>query len=512
MKYKVLLIDDEPSSLEGLLLWIDWEALGFEICGTCENGREGLQQMRLLQPDLVITDVNMPVMNGLEMVAAWRQEEPEAIRFAILSGYSEFEYAQAAIRHGIHHYLLKPIFPEEAAEELQEIYEELEQGRRKAMMNQIASLEETATQLKALMQLKPEDKGEPELPAGLPEGMEAWNVILFQTVPDLHPELRGSAAALAAGQAAMYLIDLDASSFAIVYGAGDHSREAEAAEAVRTPLQQSYADQPLLIAAGAAVSSPLHLADSYHTAKEALMHFFYQPEPYGFLAYQDIQDRPFSYHYDHIRLMDAIMGPVNTLDLEGFRHAAAAAARSFRDQRIAPEVVKKLVIHIMYRIFELTPEEGGGRKSALPGGIGAAEIPQNMISLTGLMDRLLMCGEAGIDLLIQEQDRNSYGIVRKINQYIEEHYRESLTIQKLAEIFYLHPVYLGQLLRKKNGIHFHEQLHNLRIEEAAAMLRQNTYKISEIAEQVGYSNYGQFLKQFERKKGMGPGHYRNGKF
>lgn len=512
MKYKVLLIDDEPSSLEGLLLWIDWEELGFEICGTCGNGREGLQMMRQLQPDLVITDVNMPVMNGLEMVAAWRKEFPEAVRFAILSGYSEFEYAQTAIRHGICHYLLKPVFPEEAAAELREIHEELEQGRRRVMLDQIASSEAVAAQLKMLMHHKPEDKGEPELPAGLPKGLNSWNVMLLQSVPELYAELRGSAAALLAGHAAMYLIDLDASSLAIVYGVGEYSGENEAAEAVQASLQQKAADKPLLIAVGAAVSSPLDLADSYRMAKEALTHFFYQTEPCGLLAYQEIKDRPFSYHYDHIRLMDAIMGPVNTLDLAGFRQAVAAAARSFREQLVAPEVVKKLVIHIMYRIFELAPEESGGRRSALPGSFGAAEIPQTMISLTGLMDRLLECGEAGIGLLVQEQNRNSYGIVREINQYIGEHYRESLTIQKLAEIFYLHPVYLGQLLRKKNGIHFNEQLHSLRIEEAAALLRQNELKISEIAEQVGYSNYGQFLKQFEKKMGVGPGQYRNAKF
>lgn len=68
MKYKVLLIDDEPSALEGMLLWIDWQELGFEVCGTSSNGREGLQQMKELEPDLVITDVNMPLLNGLEMI------------------------------------------------------------------------------------------------------------------------------------------------------------------------------------------------------------------------------------------------------------------------------------------------------------------------------------------------------------------------------------------------------------------------------------------------------------
>ncbi|MNC43927.1 putative response regulatory protein [compost metagenome] len=104
MTYKVLLIDDEPSALEGMLLWIDWRELGFEICGTCGNGQEGLRLIGELDPDLVITDVNMPLLNGLEMIGAWQQAGGREIKFVILSGYSEFEYAQTAIRYGINHY------------------------------------------------------------------------------------------------------------------------------------------------------------------------------------------------------------------------------------------------------------------------------------------------------------------------------------------------------------------------------------------------------------------------
>ncbi|OKP94977.1 response regulator [Paenibacillus sp. P46E] len=509
MNYRVLLIDDEPSSLEGLMLWIDWEALGFDVCGTCSNGREGIEQMRQLQPDLVITDVNMPVMNGLEMVAAWRREEPEKIRFAILSGYSEFEYAQTAIRYGIHHYLLKPIFPEETAEELKAIHQELERDNRRLLMNQMASSETIAAGMKRMLLHKPDDQQAQVLPVGLPEGMDWWNILLLQTIPELYPELRGRVAALVAEQQAMYLVDLEAGSLAVVFGYG--SRFPATAADMLAPLQQEYAGKPVFISLGAAGKSALHLAESYRTAKEAGLHFFYGTLPVGYISYQEINDNPFSYHYDHIRLMDAILAPVNTLDLERFRQAVDSAAHSFREQHVAPDVVKKLVIHLMYRMIGLTPEGGEGRRLLLPGSLDASEMPHTLLNLTQLMKLLSACGEACIEQLMQAQRQGSHGIVQEINQYIGEHYRESLTIQKLAEVFYLHPVYLGQLLRKKNGIPFNEQLHTLRIEKAADLLRQSTLKLSEIADQVGYTNYGQFLKQFEKKMGTGPGQYRNTK-
>lgn len=135
-----------------------------------------------------------------------------------------------------------------------------------------------------------------------------------------------------------------------------------------------------------------------------------------------------------------------------------------------------------------------------------------MTPLSGLLSRLLSCGERAIELLVREQNQKSHGIIREINQYIGEHYHESLSIQKLAEVFFLHPVYLGQLLIKKNGRTFNEQLHHLRIQAAAVLLRESRLKLSEIAERVGYVNYGQFLKRFEKEMHMGPNEYRHAKF
>ena len=117
-------------------------------------------------------------------------------------------------------------------------------------------------------------------------------------------------------------------------------------------------------------------------------------------------------------------------------------------------------------------------------------------------------GEACIKLLLLEQAGNLQGAVQDINDYIRAHYREGLTIKRLSEVFYLHPAYLGQLLLKNNGLSFNEQLHNLRIEEAARLLLHNEHKNSKVAELVGYSSYSRFLKQFEKRMGMSPNEYK----
>lgn len=511
MKYSVLLIDDEPSALEGMLLWINWEEIGFKVCGTSSNGQEGLQLIKQLEPDLVITDVNMPLMNGLEMVAAWRQEGGKEIKFAILSGYSEFEYAKTAIHLGINHYLMKPIFPEEATEELKEIYEELEKETRKHSLNQMASSEEVVSLIKGLLNEKEkkiaEEKASPLL-TKLAEGRSHWNFCLVQTESTLNEKIREKTASIIAGKDSMFLIDLEVNLFGIVYACSADTREENEIVHVLTSLRESFLKSSVYIALGASETSLLQIANSYRTAKEALMHYFYSADYLGILSYQNILDSPFSYQYDHIQLMDDLIRPVNTLDLVGFKQAVDAASRSFREMRIAPEVVKKIVIHIMYKILEFTTEAREVQMSSSLTQIRIPEMRDSMITLNQLINNLLSCGETIIELLQKEQNQRSQGIVQEINNYIEEHYREGLTIKKLSEIFFMHPVYLGQLLMKKNGINFNAQLHTLRIKEATRLLHENKLKNSEIAEEVGYSNYSQFLKQFEKRMNMSPNEYK----
>ncbi|SDS15342.1 two-component system, response regulator YesN [Paenibacillaceae bacterium GAS479] len=105
--YRVLLADDEADVREGLLTEIDWEACGFSVAGTAENGLEALELADRLQPDVVLTDIRMPFIDGLELVKRLQTELPLA-RTVILTGYDEFDYARQAVSLSVDEYLLKP--------------------------------------------------------------------------------------------------------------------------------------------------------------------------------------------------------------------------------------------------------------------------------------------------------------------------------------------------------------------------------------------------------------------
>src|SRR5690349_16006765 len=106
--YRVLIVDDESFILDGLKVIIDWEEYGLEIAGQSSNGVKALELIKQSGFHILITDIKMPYMDGIELIKKIRQEEIN-IKIIILSGYDDFEYVREAAKHGIENYLLKPI-------------------------------------------------------------------------------------------------------------------------------------------------------------------------------------------------------------------------------------------------------------------------------------------------------------------------------------------------------------------------------------------------------------------
>jgi two-component system response regulator YesN len=126
---RAMLVDDERMALEGLKLLIDWRAEGFVVCAECASAAETLSRLTELKPDLIVSDIRMPGMDGLALMEAARARGFDG-QFVIVSGYGDFDYAKQAMRVGVAGYLLKPIEPSDASEVLSRV--------RKALINREA--------------------------------------------------------------------------------------------------------------------------------------------------------------------------------------------------------------------------------------------------------------------------------------------------------------------------------------------------------------------------------------
>lgn len=124
-KYSVLLVDDEEDVIQTIIRRIDWESLGFEVMGYAHNGLEALELAEERQPDVVMTDIKMPYMGGLELSKRLKELYP-TLKIIIFSGFDEFEYAKEAIRLEAEEYILKPINAEELSQLFRRIHDSLE--------------------------------------------------------------------------------------------------------------------------------------------------------------------------------------------------------------------------------------------------------------------------------------------------------------------------------------------------------------------------------------------------
>lgn len=129
--YKVVVVEDESMVRKGIILTIDWSALDCVVVGDAANGEEGVELVDRLKPDIVVSDVKMPRMDGVEMIEQLRKQGCKA-KFIILTAYSDFKYAQSALRLGVSDYLLKPLKDGELEGAVRKILSVVEVGTTQA--------------------------------------------------------------------------------------------------------------------------------------------------------------------------------------------------------------------------------------------------------------------------------------------------------------------------------------------------------------------------------------------
>ena len=125
-RYRVLLVDDEEEIRAGISRKIDWDSLGFTLAGEADNGEEALELAELVRPDVVLTDIKMPFMDGLELCRRLKRVLPAA-KTVVFSGFDDFEYARQAVGMGVSEYIMKPINAQEMSGVLLRLKDQLDQ-------------------------------------------------------------------------------------------------------------------------------------------------------------------------------------------------------------------------------------------------------------------------------------------------------------------------------------------------------------------------------------------------
>ena len=474
--YQVLLVDDEYMILNGLKKIIDWKSLGFQIVATAENAKEGLSVLEQQRIDLVVTDVTMPEINGLEFIEA-AQKEHHNFEFMILSGYQEFDYLKEGMQLGAVNYLMKPVNKFELIESLEKIKTRLDQ------QNEQKNQQEIYQELLFSQWLNEEldEASEEEIIGQISE--KQHRIVLIQ-LSRIHDPLINTW--LKEHQQIFYYQRNYGDRILITL-----LLEADEVDRFCCFVQENIPDQEWLISIGEETDSLDKIPETFQQAKDNLqLHQFYgDKDEHVFYAIQaTIKEQTIDFSSFRRVLQNKRLDDAQKMITDFFEQFQLAA--------MMPEDIRYssflLFMEIQRELIDLEDEEylQGIEK------IHQAKTVQELHQLL-------------LSFVQKHQRQKKYsGNVEKVIEILHQHYQEPLTLKEVSESLHLNVMYLGQLFKKETKKSFSAYLNHLRMEKAKQLLLHSNQNVNEIASEIGYNNTTYFSKLFKKIVGRSPKEYR----
>ena len=525
MKLKVMLIDDEPFILQGLTLLIDWEKEGCEIVRTAANGMEALDYLKEHTVDLILADIEMPVMTGLELLEKIRSENISDAYFAILSGYNDFSYAQKAIRYSCMEYILKPVSRDSLLELIRKAAKQKELTDREEEKKKTLQRSYLIRNLAALMHGKTQEGVLENVREQLPfsSGVRYVQILLdgMENLEELEDqELRGLRNRMI--ENCRLFLDRDRE-YCIkdIFGNEDEyefsflycTRMAEE----RGLTLETFMEQ-MLSAAGCGLGMPVtflvgkevediaRISNSYSSACILKSFKGFRPEKSIYYYEKEVQ-----VNQSKVVLckqsLDRLIRAVEQNDRGEINCSVDDLFTEMEKMGLTADTVSMNTNYLLFQLIHLAVEQDetiDQEEVMLYISDNVFEADSSRGSRAHL--RRFACEYA--EYLIQLRKNVSRGVLLDVEREVKEHFAENLTLKELSKKYYVNSSYLGQIFRKKYGQSFKDYLNNYRISEAAQLLLKTDKKISVIADEVGYHDTDYFISRFIEQKGCTPARYR----
>jgi two-component system, response regulator YesN len=514
--FKVLLVDDEQFVTKALKVLIDWEELGYFVCGEAKDGQAALELIREQKPDLVITDIRMPRMDGLNLVKQCVQVLKLNSKFIILSGHNDFKYAQEAIRYGVKEYLLKPVDEIELTEKLKTLSVEFTREiNRQALEEQSARLLVNENIEKLLCgQLNRNGSKLLSTALGIVTGDELRYVII-QTVNKFRNQWDEAAIKLETQQFSdflekeygMYIFKTSSSNIEAVfkYKKSSISCITNSVSSMKMKLKKEYGLDALIFLGGK-VEDIFDLSTSREQARRAIIYKFFKSKEF-IIYYEDIENINFDYSFEKVLLITPLVEAIEKGEGEKVQAIVNEIFDQFYSRLSAIEVIKTCMNNLVIEIMKLLKEMGGEVDDFIKKySLFMYSIQE--LTFEEVKEAALKFCLKSVSYIKELKACNSKGIMYEIERYIRNNYMEDINLKSIAEKFYMNSVYLGQQFKKYYGVHFNDYLNNIRINEAKKLLVRTNKKIYEIAESVGYKNTDYFVGRFQKVVGLSPSEYK----
>lgn len=523
---KVLLADDEPFILQGLKALLDWEKLGFEIACSASDGQEAYAWLKENKADLIIADIKMPGMSGIELLQKIRDEKLTDAYFVILSGFADFSYARTAIHYNCTDYMLKPVdrdelvkllekvsFMKSTSEQRERINEKLERaylasnvlpvitGKFDSMNLEYVKSHMKLSKSVRYIDIELDDSGIIDEIAD--DEKRACQRKIFAACLEYSGEDTGHCVFDVSGHEKVYDVGIVFCDY--MAGAAD---EKEYMERLLLCVKSSV-QLPVVMLVGKKVSEIDNIDKSYSSAcmLRSLRGFRVRKEIYYYEDEIQVSENSMVLCKDSLDRLIASVEQNNHADI---RSSVDRLYEEMQRMDVVGVNGKCMSLNINYLLFQLihvaTEQDDGVNQDEILRLMSEASVEEGI--KRGSKDHLTHFACEYGDYLMQLRKSASRGVLGDIEKEVREKFSENLTLKDLSEKYFINSAYLGQLFRKKYGQSFKDYLNNYRIEQASQLLLRTDDKVYMIAEKCGYHDMDYFVNRFIEAKGCTPAKFR----
>lgn len=523
MPYKVFLVEDEIVAREGIRNAIDWPAIGFEFCGEASDGELALSRIEETKPDVLITDIKMPFMDGLQLSKIIREHMPW-IKIIILSGYDEFAYAQLALKIGVTEYLLKPVSSTDIVEVLNRVatmldHEKSERERLRELRSQVeysvlVRREQLLLRL-VLGGISSSDAIEQGQHLGLDLLAPYYLVMLIKITlcDDNQPydydtcqRIEAAVTNLIRNSADILFTKRDMEALVLILK-GDAADQLQQEAGFWAELLQKQGADDTACRLYIGIGSPQErLSDLHRSFVQAVIETKaatgspYVIDPHAREAPAELQK------VDHQELENYLkFGELSDFDSFFERHLRSICEAALQSAL----VLHYLLLEVCLTTAQFVSDLDGAEEHATP------EIHQ----IEALLPRLTTVDHIraelkqviGAALVFRDNQVNHLRtqIIQQAKAYIDSHFSDpDLQMNEIARRFNLSPGHFSTVFSQEVGETFRDYTNTLRLNRAKELLRTTNIKCAEVAYQSGYNDAHYFSAFFKRKTGFTPQEFR----
>lgn len=516
--YKVLIVDDEPLIREGLSTLIDWEDYGFQVAYAAKDGLDALEHYERLRPDLLIVDIRMPGMDGLQLIETIRSKNWTP-KLLILSGYADFDYAKKAIKCKVEGYILKPVDEDELIEYLVEIKKNLDRERELARQSGHSSQRQREALIQSVLTGGGEFTG--SLSSRASELDLVWKqyqvlLLLIQFDSEHQVDVLSKARQTLEEWAeenewgVVFMRDLQIG----LLLRGNYPSITQLAR-LYEEISNVWKDQnfKFYAAIGRSVYRFVDIHRSYEDAFELLKRkFFAQTE--CILSWETapelvdmIEGEMLEEEFDIEIYAEKLYYAIDVASKESIHNLLGQLLLEMMRFDLSEHDVKTACMQMIHSIMNRLVQQHEDLRTEHQ---EAACWIVNLYHYDSIHQLFAVIEERLLEIADRLDAMGSDTLVKRMIDLIHRNYHENLKLESLAEVFNYNSAYLGKMFKNQTGEYFNTYLDKVRIEKAKQLLEEGL-RVYQVAERVGYTNVDYFHSKFKRYTGTAPSAYRQNK-